>query len=182
VRTLRVISLILVTCAVTASAVACDNNTPSAPSAPSAPVAPSAPTSGGGGTGSGAAAEQAAEQAVAKNWQTFFNAKTPPSKRVALLQDGPEFTALIEAESQSSLASEASATVTKVRLTSASQAQVSYTIELGGQPALSDQIGTAVLDNGVWKVGVGSFCNLEILMNGGSSSTLPQTCHTAPGG
>lgn len=182
-RTLRLISMILVTCAVSVSAVACDIGTPSAPPAPSAPAAPTAPAGPTGSTATGAASEQAAEEAVANNWQAFFNAKTPPSRRIALLQDGQQFAAIIQAESGTSIESEVSAQVTKVTITTPNRfARVSYTILLGGQPALSGQQGTAVFTNGVWQVGDNSLCNLLILENGGSKSSLPSVCQSVAAG
>lgn len=176
--------MILVTCAVSVGAVACDIGSPSAPPAPSAPAAPVAPAGTTGSTGAGGASDQAAEEeAVANNWQAFFNAKTAPSRRIALLQNGQQFAAIIDAESGSSLAAEASAQVTKVTITSPNRfARVSYTILLGGQPALSGQQGTAVLTNGVWQVSDASFCNLEILVNGGSKSSLPAVCQSSAAG
>jgi hypothetical protein len=53
---------------------------------------------------------------------------------------------------------------------------VTYDILLNGTPALSNQKGTAVLENGTWKVGVSSFCGLLSLENGGNTSKLPAAC------
>lgn len=170
--------MIFMTCAVTAGAVACTSN-PSGPSAPSAPAAPSATTAGSGTSGSTGTGPATAEQAVAANWTAFFNAKTSVARRVQLLEDGPQFQAIIQAQEGSSIASQASATVTKVTLTSQEQARVSYSILLAGTPALPGQIGTAVLQDGLWKVGVQSFCSLLSLENGGSTSSLPSACQSA---
>lgn len=173
--------MIFMTCAVTASAVACSTS-PSAPSAPSAPAAPSATTGGAGttgSTGSTGGGTAGAEQAVATNWTAFFDAKTSVARRVQLLEDGPEFQAIIQAQEGSSIASQASATVTKVTLTSPQQARVSYSILLAGTPALPGQTGTAVYEDGLWKVGVQSFCALLSLENGGSTSSLPSACSSA---
>lgn len=175
-RTLRLISTIFMTCAVTASAVACSTS-PSGPSAPSAPAAPSATTAGASSPGTTSLA--GAEQQVATNWTAFFSAKTSVARRVELLQDGPEFQAIIQAQEGSSIASQASATVTKVTMDSLvnpTLARVSYSILLAGTPALPGQTGTAVLEGGTWKVGVASFCNLLSLENGGSKASLPAAC------
>ena len=40
------------------------------------------------------------------------------------------------------------------------RARVIFTITLAGQPALKNQVGTAVRVNGVWKVSAKSFCAL----------------------
>jgi hypothetical protein len=116
---------------------------------------------------------------IAANWAAFFNAKTPVATRVGLLQDGQVFSSLIKAQASSSLASEASAKVTKVTLVSPEEAKVTYSILVAGQPALSNQTGVAVYQGGTWKVGTGSFCGLLALENGGNTSSLPGACKSA---
>jgi hypothetical protein len=109
----------------------------------------------------------------------FFDAKTPVTRRVALLQDGSEFAAVIKSMAGSSLASEASAKVSKVTVVSPAEAKVSYSILVSGSPALPNQAGTAVYQDGTWKVGVASFCGLLALENGGSTKSLPAACKAA---
>ncbi len=48
-----------------------------------------------------------------------------------------------------------------------------YDILVGGTPALKNQTGTAVYQNGTWKVGVASFCGLLTLENAGKTAGLP---------
>ena len=74
------------------------------------------------------------------------------------------------------MASSASATVTKVTVTSPAQATVTYTVLLGTTPALTNQSGVAVYQNGTWKVGDASFCGLLALENGGKA---PSVCSSA---
>ncbi len=122
----------------------------------------------------------ASEQAVAKDWTAFFSAKTPVSKRVLLLQDGSTFAAVIKAQASSSLASSATAKVTKVTIMSPNkEADVTYSILVAGTPALSNQKGIAVYKNGSWQVGVASFCGLLATENGGKTSSLPPACKSA---
>ena len=124
-------------------------------SAPSTATAPASPSSSGEPTsGSGAIS------AIEANWATFFNAKTPVSKRLALLEDGQEFAPVIKAQAGTGLAAEATSKVTHVSLTGTDQAAVTYDILVGGKPALSNRSGVAVYQDGVWKVGVASFCAL----------------------
>ena len=52
-------------------------------------------------------------------------------------------------------------------LTSATQATVDFLVS--GTPMLQGQKGTAVLENGTWKVGVSSFCALAALQNNGKA-------------
>jgi hypothetical protein len=121
----------------------------------------------------------AAERQIAANWTAFFDASTPVTKRIALLQDGQEFASVIRAQAGSPLASQASASVTKVRVTKPDQAAVSYSILVDGKPALTGQSGTAVYQGGTWKVGAASFCGLLVLENGGSTKSLPAACQAA---
>jgi hypothetical protein len=49
---------------------------------------------------------------------------------------------------------------------------VSYNVDLNGTPALSNQTGTAVYQDSVWKVGDVSFCALLTLENGGKAPSV----------
>jgi hypothetical protein len=113
---------------------------------------------------------------ITTNWETFFNGKTPVSQRVSLVQDGSQFQSVISAQAGSALAAGATAKVTKVTVTSSTQATVKYNILEGGTTALPNQTGTAVLENGTWKVGVTSFCGLLTLENSGKTTGLPAAC------
>jgi hypothetical protein len=165
VRTRRSLRWVLAACALAAAAAACSSSSSSTSSTP-APTGE--PTSGA-----------AAQKQVADNWTAFFSAKTPVTQRVALLQDGQDFSSVIKAQAGSGLASEASASVSKVTVTKPDQAAVAYSILVGGKPALPSQSGTAVYQAGTWKVGVASFCGLLALENGGSTSSLPAACSAA---
>jgi hypothetical protein len=59
-----------------------------------------------------------------------------------------KYAAIIQAQAASGLAQSASAKVTAVHVISATQATVTYDIYLGGKPALSNQTGTAVYQDG----------------------------------
>ncbi len=135
------------------------------PSSSASPSSGAEPTSGAG-----------AVSAIDTNWATFFNASTPNSRRVQLLQDGQEFAAVLKEQSTSPLASAASAKVSHVSLTGTSQAAVTYNILVSGSVVLKNQAGLAVYQNGVWKVGVKSFCGLLTLENAGKTSGLPAAC------
>ena len=65
------------------------------------------------------------------------------------------------------------AKVNSVTLTSTTQATVKYDLDgPGGTSLLPNQVGTAVLVNGVWQVGDASFCGLLALAGG----TIPSAC------
>jgi hypothetical protein len=124
------------------------------------------------------AASSAAAGTIAANWTAFFNAKTPVTQRISLLEDGQEFASIIKSQASGGLAAAASAKVTKITVTSPTQATVGYNIQVAGQTALAGQSGTAVLQDGTWKVGLASFCGLLALEAGGKTTGLPAPCQT----
>ena len=167
----RKIQQIVLVCALAAGVAACSSGSNNSGSGATSAPASSAPASSGG---SSAAAAQ-----IATNWTTFFDAKTPVAKRVALLQDGQKFATIIKSQAGGGLAASATAKVTKVTVQSPSQAKVTYSILIGGSPALANRSGVAVKQGGTWKVGLASFCGLLTLENNGNSSSLPSVCKTA---
>jgi len=171
-----VVQQILLVCALAAGIAACSSsgNSSGASSSPSsAPSSSAKAASASPVSGSGDAAT------IKANWEAFFNPKTPVAKRVSLLQDGQTFSTVIKSQAGSGLASSASAKVTKVTVVSPSQAKVTYSILLGGQPVLSGRTGVAVKQGGTWKVGVASFCGLLTVENNGKTSGLPAACTSA---
>jgi len=110
---------------------------------------------------------------ITANWKAFFSGKTSPARKVALLEDGPRFKAIITG--QAKLGASASATVAAVTGVKKTTATVRYTILLDGAPALKNQVGTAVLQDGTWKVGDASFCRLLSL-----EGVKTAACPTAP--
>lgn len=104
-----------------------------------------------------------ARAAIKANWIEFFSGKTSATKKIALVENGSQFSAIIRGQSSSSLAKSVTATVARVTLQSSTKATVRYSLSVGGQPALANQTGQAVLQGGVWKVGVKSFCSLLAL-------------------
>jgi hypothetical protein len=168
--------------ALAAAVTACSSSsssstTPAATASSSTPAASSpaatSPAAGGTSASGGSAATIATIKA---NWEAFFSASTPTAKRIQFLQNGQVFSAEIKSMSGGGLASQASAQVTSVTLTSPTQATVKYNILLSGSPVLKNQTGTAVYENGIWKVGDASFCGLLTLQNNGKA---PSVCSSA---
>jgi hypothetical protein len=91
-------------------------------------------------------------------------------------QDGQKFASVIKSMTGAALAQTASASVQSVTVTSPTQATVRYSILVSGVPVLQGQKGTAVYENGTWKVGLGSFCALLTLQNDGKA---PAGCSSA---
>jgi hypothetical protein len=122
---------------------------------------------GGGGSGDDAKAE------ITQSWETFFDGGTPAAKRVALLQNGAKFASLIEEATRSPLAAKLTAEVTKVE-PHGDSADVTYTLIFDKNPVLEGAKGTAVHEDGVWKVGTRSFCELAALQG-----AKPKECAAA---
>lgn len=110
-----------------------------------------------GGSSSNTASDIAA---IKSGWANFFSGTTSAKEKISLLQNGNQFSQIINLALQQPIEKTASATVSKVVLDSSSTATVTYTLNLGGKPVLQDQTGTAVKVNGKWQVGDSSFCGL----------------------
>ena len=123
----------------------------------------------------------AAVAAITANWKTVFNGKAPIPSRLALVQDGPQVAAFVEAQAKTSFGAAAAgstATVSSVTITSPSQATVHYEVLLLGTPLLKNQVGSAVYLNGIWKVAIASFCGLAYLQYPKGSPELPAVCRS----
>jgi hypothetical protein len=111
------------------------------------------------------------DQAQIKSaYTTFFSGKTSVADRVDLLQNGPRYKSVIESFASNPLAKNVTATVSQVTLTGANKAKVVYVIQFAGT-SLPKQTGTAVRQNGKWKVGDASLCKLVSL-----SGSTPSAC------
>ena len=117
-------------------------------------------------TDSAAAARAQIKSAYAK----FFSGQTPVSDRVAVLQKGSKFRELVTSFANNPLAKNVKVTVSSVTLEGKDNAKVVYTVKLGGA-ALPKQTGTAVREDGTWKVGYASLCKLVALQG-----STPSAC------
>jgi hypothetical protein len=169
----RIIVVPALSLALAVTVAACSSSSSSSSSAPaSTPATTSSPMA----TSTSSMSSSADAAAIKSNWEAFFSSTTPTATRISLLQNGQAYASIIKAQSGSSLARSASAKVTAVSVTSPTQATVTYTIVVSGTPALSNQSGVAVYQDGKWKVGDASFCTLLGLENGGKA---PAVCSSA---
>jgi hypothetical protein len=123
----------------------------------------------------------AAVAAITANWKTVFDGKAPLSRRLALVQDGSQLAAFIEAQAKTSFGQAAmgsTATVSSVIVSSPAQATVHWDLLLLGTPLLKNQVGNAVYLDGVWKVSIASFCGLAYLEYPKGSPKLPAACRS----
>ena len=121
----------------------------------------------------------AAIAAITPNWKKVFNGKASIPSRLALVENGPQVAAFVEAEAKTTFgqaAAGSSATVSSVTITSPSQATVHYEVLLLGAPLLKNQVGTAIYVDGVWKVRILSFCGLAKLAVTKTGPQLPAVC------
>jgi hypothetical protein len=165
--------LIFLACALSLTLAACGGS-----SGKSNSTSPSAAPSASASKSDAGAPSAAIVSKVAADWTAFFSAKTPVAQRISLLQDGQQFASIIKGQAGQGLAAEASARVDGVQLLTVNSAKVVYDILLNGTPALKAQSGTAVLDQGTWKVGASSFCGLLTLEG---VKPLPSACSSAAG-
>jgi len=164
--------------ALAATMAACSSSsTSSAAGAPSsATSAASAPASSAASSaGTGSTADAAAQ--IKANWEKFFDASTPVTEKVKLLQNGAALESAIKAFANFPLANGIGAKVTNVTVSSATKAAVTYNLtSSSGGALLSNQKGVAVYQDGTWKVGDESLCGLFRLIPGG---TVPSACNSA---
>jgi hypothetical protein len=165
------------------SASASVGTTASSATTGTASAQPASPTSAAatgstGGTASSGSTGAAATAQIKADWQEFFSARTPVATRISLLQNGSAFASILRSQASSPLAASAASTVSAVKVESPAQASVTYSILLHGTPALKNEPGVAVHQDGTWKVGDQSFCALLILE---SSGKAPAACVSAAG-
>jgi hypothetical protein len=138
----------------------------SAPATSAPAISASSPSTSGSTSASGE---------IKSDWETFFSGKSSAATKISLLQNGQKFASVINAQAGSALATSAKATVTAVVMESATTATVSYNIAVTGA-SLDNQTGTAVYQDGAWKVGDVSFCALVTLEDFGKA---PAVCSSA---
>jgi hypothetical protein len=156
------------------------SSTAVAPATPTTTTSAAAPTTSAATAASpGASGSAAAIAEIKTNWAKFFNSSTPNSERVALLQNGSQFSSAISSFSASPLAAAVTSKVDAVTITSATQASVTYDLTAAGTSVATGQKGTAVLQNGTWKVGDDTFCGF--LKEGSSilNIKVPAACGAA---
>lgn len=111
-----------------------------------------------------------AEAQIRSVYAEFFSNDTDVAEKAKLLQNGEQFKPVIRVFASNPLASNVSAKVSSVTLHGSNKATVVYVVRFGGT-SLPKQTGTAVRENGKWKVGDASLCKLIAL--GGAT---PSAC------
>jgi hypothetical protein len=118
---------------------------------------------------------QQSMDAIKKVYTDFFNGANPDLNAKLALVDDPEkyrnvYMKFANDPTTGPELKGASATVSNVVLNSDGTADVTYTLNLNGNPTLMNQMGKAILVNGQWRVAGTTFCDLAAL---GSTTTDP---------
>jgi len=79
---------------------------------------------------------------------------------MTLLQNGPAFRKTLKTQAKTEFAKATTVTVSTVTMNTHFMATVVYSILLSGKPVLVNTIGSAVQENGTWKVAAATFCGL----------------------
>ncbi|WP_031108760.1 hypothetical protein [Streptomyces sp. NRRL S-146] len=136
----------------------------STPPTPTAERTTSAPAS--------APADRAAAEAeIKQNWQKFFDPKTSTEEKQAVLENGDRMGPVLQAFSGDERGGQVQAQVNKIEFTSATGANVTYTLTLKGATVLPDASGSAVEENGTWKLSAKTLCAL--VQMSGNASPIP---------
>ncbi|MFD8739813.1 hypothetical protein ACFV06_33560 [Streptomyces sp. NPDC059618] len=139
----------------------------------SASPTPSAARSTGVPSATAPADPAAARKEITQNWEKFFDPAVSAKEKQAVLENGDQLAPVLQGFNGDQRGQQVKATVNKVEFTSPTQADVTYTLTLKGATALPNASGTAVEQNGTWKVSVNTLCALVQLSGNGSSSPVP---------
>ncbi|MCX4991950.1 MULTISPECIES: hypothetical protein [unclassified Streptomyces] len=115
----------------------------------------------------------AAEKEIKQNWEKFFDPAVSTKDKQAVLENGDQMAQVLQGFSGDQRGQQVKAKVGKVEFTSPTDANVTYTLTLNGATALPNASGTAVEQDGTWKVSVKTLCALVQLSGDASSSAAP---------
>lgn len=109
-------------------------------------------TAGSPSSGSAPADPAAAEREIKENWQKFFDPNLSNAEKAKYLQNGEQLRLLLEAFNGDQRGRQVGAQVSAVRFTSATEADVTYSLTLKKATALPNAKGVSVYQDKVWKV------------------------------
>ncbi|KOT84865.1 membrane protein [Streptomyces rimosus subsp. pseudoverticillatus] len=126
-------------------------------------------TAGTPSSGSAPADPAAAEREIKENWQKFFDPNLSNAEKAKYLQNGEQLRLLLEAFNGDQRGRQVGAQVSAVRFTSATEADVTYSLTLKKATALPNAKGVSVYQDKVWKVSLKTLCAL-VGMSGNASA------------
>lgn len=113
----------------------------------------------------------AAQREVKQNWEKFFDPKVSLKAKEAVLENGPAMRGVLQAFSGDERGGQVTAKVSKVAFTSATKADVTYSLALEQATVLPEAKGVSVEQDGTWKVSAKTLCALVQLS--GNASPVP---------
>jgi hypothetical protein len=102
----------------------------------------------------------AAAKEIQQNWEKFFDPAVSQKDKQAVLENGDQMTKVLQGFNGDKRGQQVQAKVEKVEFTSPTDANVTYSLTLKGATALPGASGTAVEQDGTWKVSVKTLCAL----------------------
>ncbi|MEV2233534.1 hypothetical protein AB0H69_33845 [Streptomyces phaeochromogenes] len=102
----------------------------------------------------------AAEKEIKENWKKFFAPDVPLKDKQAVLENGDNMAQVLESFGGDERGGQVEATVDQVEFTAPTAANVTYTLTLKGATVMPNAAGTAVEQDGTWKVSVKTLCGL----------------------
>ncbi|MFF0187405.1 hypothetical protein [Streptomyces sp. NPDC005244] len=157
--------------ALAASLTACGDDSGGASTTPPTPSVER--TTGAEPSATAPADPAAAEAQVRRNWEKFFDPDVATKDKQAVLENGERMTPVLKGFNGDKRGQEVRAEVGRVEFTSPTAANVTYTLTLKGATALPDAAGTAVEQDGTWKVSVNTLCALVELSGDPSAGPAP---------
>jgi len=100
-----------------------------------------------------------AEAEVRKAWTDFFSPGTSVKNKAALVENGWQYELMVRGFAEDKRASRLRAHADSVTFTSATDVRVDYTLLLDGKALRPDGPGTAVLQDGTWKISFRTLCS-----------------------
>ncbi|MFJ6834984.1 hypothetical protein [Streptomyces sp. NPDC091209] len=154
-----------------AALTACSDSSGGASSAP--PTPPVETSTGAQPSPTAPADPAAAQKEIKQNWEKFFDPAVSTKEKQAVLENGDQMAQVLQGFNGDQRGQQVKATVEKIEFTSPTGADVTYSLTLKGATALPNASGTAVEQNGTWKVSVNTLCALVQLSGNASSSAAP---------
>lgn len=174
------LGLVLVTAMAACSSGSSSSQSTPGSSASDVTTSPTGESAAASSTPAASGGSSSAEAEISANWNKFFSSSTPNSERVQLLENGSQFSSAISAFASSPLAAAVTSKVDSVSLSSATQAKVKYDLSAMGTTVASGASGTAVLQDGTWKVGDDVFCGLLTeAKSAGITIPVPSACSSS---
>ncbi|WP_459545578.1 hypothetical protein [Nocardia sp. X0981] len=116
----------------------------------------------------GADSPAAASAAITGVYEAFFDPGTSTADRIALVERGDEFETEISGMVNHIRTALTTVEIADVTLLGPERAELRFTLQISGNPVVSDQLGHAVREPEGWKIAASTMCGL-VAISGGTS-------------